>query len=331
MNIIRPPLPAISWLNYKAEGPGAVALGFFDGLHLGHRRLLEAALKEAAASGASPLVFTLSNHPGLLLEPSRPKKLLCSFEERIDLLAAMGFTCVYADFTPEFAALSAEDFIKNVLSEKLRASAVLAGSNHRFGAGGGGNARTLSEWGPRLGFKAVIVDPVCREGEHISSSRIRALIMQGRLDRVPALLGRYCSWQGTVVHGRKVGRTLGIPTANIEIAPEKLCPPKGVFAARCELYPPAGVRVSKNLHAVPGMAYWGSRPTFDNGREVLEVCLLTEPGYFQENELYGWEIKAELCAMLRGERTFASREEFGAQLAVDKERARDCINNLPCA
>ncbi|MBQ7503109.1 riboflavin biosynthesis protein RibF [bacterium] len=328
MNINEPPSAAIFWQNYQAEGPGAVALGFFDGLHLGHLALLRETLREAASAGVRPLVFTLSSHPSALIAPEHKEKLLCSFEEKARMLTDMGFTCIYADFTPELAALAAEDFINSILADKLRASVVLAGADHRFGAGGRGNAQMLSELGPRLGFAVKIIEPVRYEGGSISSSRIRALISRGRMEEVPMLLGRYCSWQGTVVHGRKVGRTLGIPTANIEILPEKLCPPKGVFAARCDLFPPAGVSPSKNLRAIPGMAYWGNRPTFDNGREVLEVCLLTEPGYFQEDELYGWEIKAELCAMLRGEQTFASEKDFRAQVAVDKERAFRCIRDM---
>ena len=311
----------------KDKSPGVAALGFFDGVHIGHQKLLAQTAEIAEQLNAVPMAFTFNVHPSHVIG-SNAVKMLCSFADRVRLIQSFNVKCAAADFNREFASLSPEDFVKKIIVEKLHAAAVVVGDNYRFGAKAAGDTELLERLGRKFGFEVFTAERVKYGGDFVSSSRIRGLIESGNISEANCMLGRLCSWKGEIVHGRKVGRTLGIPTANIEMSSEYVHPCRGVFAAKCSLKPPSGTECSKKVSGFAGMAYWGNRPTFDMGREILEVTLITEPGYFEKDELYGWELTAEFCSLIRGEKKFSSSEEFVKQVESDRKRIVSCVERM---
>ncbi len=312
--------------NFSSE-PSAVALGFFDGVHRGHVALLNRTKELAQNRGLRPLVFTFKEHPSWFLTPTQSVKLLCPLEERLAIIRNMGLEPIAVPFNAEISSMAPTDFIADILASKLKASQVVVGYNYRFGRYAQGDAHMLQHWGTKFKFATEVVAPFCMDNEVISSSLLRQLVEEGSLSKAGHLWGRLYKVGGQIIHGRKVGRTLNIPTANIEVDACLVKPPRGVFAAVCSL------KSSENAHAkktfkLPGLAYWGNRPTFDYGRDVLEVFLLSEPGQFGPDELYGWHLEAELIEMVRGQVHFPSAEAFVAQVAKDKLKVQEIVGRL---
>ena len=289
----------------------SVALGFFDGVHPGHRAILESAGHYAA--GLAPCCFTFSNHPSLLLHPGGSLRLITDFSERCHLIAESGLTCVYADFSEAFSHLSPEDFARVVLVEKLKARHVSCGPNYNFGYKASGTAEKLKSIGKRLGFDVHISD-YCRDhGRIISSTLIRNFIAEGDFESVSRILGRPYRICGEVRHGLARGRTIGLPTANILIPAEKMTPPYGVYAVWANI----------GDGFVPSLAYYGSRPTFSGLEPWLEVNVgaCSEAGCELGFSLYGKKLEILFCMQVRGEMRFSSADELTAQIARDKQMA----------
>lgn len=275
-----------------APRPRHVAIGTFDGVHLGHQAVIDDA----------DTVLTFDPHPLSVIHPAALPKLLMPFEVKRDVIEGLGVReLVVIPFDREFATRSAEDFIEHVLIEKLGASRVSVGENFRFGAKAKGDPEMLAA---REEFETRVVPLVEVDGETVSSTRIRALVAAGDMVGARRCLGAPFMVEGTVVEGDQRGRELGFPTANIVPDDRLAYPGHGVFAAFAD-----GVSAAVNV---------GVRPTFDSGRGVLIETYLID----RDEELYGRTLRVAFVERLRGERRFASVEELIAQMRIDVEDAK---------
>ncbi|HKC94717.1 MAG TPA: riboflavin biosynthesis protein RibF, partial [Nitrospira sp.] len=217
---------------------------------------------------------------------------------------------VFLEFTPELAAMTGDQFAKTVLHDRLKIAEIFVGEHFAFGKGRAGQIADLARFGTMYGFTVHPVRPVTINGNVVSSTRIRNLIHGGHVEEAGTLLGRTYGISGTVIAGRQQGQSLGWPTANLQIPPQRVIPADGVYAARahCE---------GKTSDAI---AYIGTRPTFGSGERLIEVNLLD-----QQQDLYGKEMLVEFVDRLRGDHTFASADELAAQIAKDVQRAKDSL------
>ena len=285
----------------------AVALGNFDGVHLGHAHVLRAV--HAARPGAVLAVLTFEPHPRELFRPDDPPFRLTLPAERAAALAALGVQIVYEmPFDRAFSLLSADAFVEEVLHGGVGAAHLACGPDFAFGHRRGGDIAFLAERAEALGIGLTVVPPLADAQGPISSTRIRRLLQDGYPERAAAELGRPWAVRGIVTHGEKRGRTIGFPTANVPLG-RHLEPARGVYAVAVRL--PDG-------RAVPGVANIGRRPTVNEGTESrLEVHLFGFDG-----DLYGQEVSVALHAFLRAERKFNSFDELRAQIVTDAEEAR---------
>lgn len=291
--------------------PSVVAIGVFDGVHCGHRQLIETATRLAARHGVEPAVFTFVEHPRAVLRPDRQVALLTPWPEKLERLAALGVDqCFAAHFTPDLAALGPEEFVTRILLEQLRVKAVVTGFNFHFGQGAAGSPETLKALGAAHGFEVEVVAPFERQGGLVSSSRLRELVALGHVEEATDMLCYPYTLTGEVVHGDKRGRTIGFPTANLHVAAEKLLPAYGVYACWVEV---AGQRL-------PGVVNIGQRPTFDPPKLMIEAHLLDWSG-----DLYGQTISVSLVTRLRGEQAFPSIDALVTQIGADCQRARTIL------
>lgn len=287
--------------------PGAVALGAFDGIHLGHRAILGRAVTLARERGLEALACTFEPHPLEVLQPDRAPRPITTLADRLELIAETGIdTAVVVAFTRAIAALEPEAFVRDALAGTLRAREIVVGFNHRFGRGARGDARLLETLGPSLGFRTHVVAPLEVDGVPVSSSEIRAALGRGDLERAARLLGRPYALGGEVVHGAGRGRTLGFPTANVRMDLRLPLAP-GVYACRARVGP-AEYRAVVNA---------GVRPTFGETELAVEAHLLDFSG-----DLYGQRIHLTFRRRLREERRFPSVEALREQIAADVAAAR---------
>ncbi|WP_425230577.1 bifunctional riboflavin kinase/FAD synthetase [Sphingomonas sp.] len=287
---------------------GVVALGNFDGFHLGHQAVVGRAVERARAEGRPALVATFDPHPVRYFRPDAPPFRLTTLDQRERLFAAGGADAmVVFRFDATLAALTAEQFVAERLVHGLGVAGVVTGEDFTFGRAKGGNTAVLATLGHAQGFRAETVGPVARDGEPVSSSRIRAMLQAGDPLGAARLLTRPFAIEGVVQHGDKVGRTIGYPTANLELGPY-LRPAYGIYAVRGRL--PDG-------RVLDGAANLGVRPTFDPPKELLE------PYFFDfAEDLYGQRIEVELVDYLRPEAKFDSLAALTAQMERDCARAR---------
>lgn len=287
--------------------PLHLALGVFDGVHLGHQAVIAAARQRAGALGGSCGVVTFDPHPIRVLAPERaPRQLLASLEHKARLLGRLDMAFLLAlEFNRALAEMSAEDFLQWLVGETNIAT-LAVGEDWRFGKARQGDVALLRQAGAARGFEVVSVAPVMHDGERISSTRIRQTIRDGAMNRAAEMLGRSYSVEGVVAEGRQLGRTLGFPTANVVLGEEQL-PPDGVWAVR-------GFLEEQSWN---GVANLGNRPTVDGANHTLEVHLFN----YSAN-LYGRRLEVDFVHHLRDERKFASLDELRAQITVDSEMAR---------
>lgn len=280
----------------------AVALGYFDGLHLGHMGVISAAL---AQRHLKPTVFTFSCDT-TLPKFETPEDII-SFENKCELLEKAGVEYICAPDFAEVCTLSDEDFVKKILRDKLNARYACCGRNFRFGRDGCGTPERLTLLGEKYGIRAGIVEDVCLDGKLISSTHIRELIRNGEIEQANRLLGY--EWQFTlpVVHGRELGRRLNFPTIN-QILPEtNVLPRFGVYKSYVQVH-------SRNYRGITNI---GVRPTVDESRKVVcETHILNFNG-----DLYGESVAVSLCAFIRPERRFSGIEELKEQIKRDIKSA----------
>ena len=287
---------------------GAVyALGNFDGFHLGHQAVVGAAVQAARAAGRPAIVATFDPHPMRLFRPDAPPFRLTTLAQRAELFAAAGAAAMLVfHFDAALAALSAGEFAA-LLAGPLAASGVVTGEDFTFGKGRSGDTAALAALGAQAGFFARTVGPVSDAGGPISSSRIRAALQAGDCETATRLMTRPFTIRGPVIHGAKLGRSIGYPTANLDMG-NYLRPAYGIYAVTARL--PGG-------SVVPGAANLGIRPTFEPPVELLETFLFDWSG-----DLYGQEIAIALHRYLRPEAKFDSLEALTAQMDADCARAR---------
>lgn len=286
----------------------AVAIGNFDGVHAGHRAVLERLRSLAARLGVASAAYTFEPAPTAVLAPQRHQPRILLVEDRVMLLGEAGAERVCVEpFTREYAAGPAEWFAREVLERRLGARAVVVGWDFRFGSGRAGTVDDLRRLLPAV--EVVAIDAATDGGEPISSSRIRKLIAAGEVETAARLLGRPHRLRGIVVHGDHRGRTLGFPTANVDNQVE-LVPAPGVYAVR--------VGVDEGPARLPGVMNLGSRPTFDGAGVRVEVHLLEGGG-----DLYGHALRVDVVARLRAERRFEGVDALRAQIRADVAAARE--------
>lgn len=280
----------------------AVAIGKFDGVHIGHRRLLEEIMKKKA-EGLAACVFTFEPAPAVLFGCSDGKELTTKEEKRI-LLERMGVDILIEyPLTPESAAISPEAFVKEVLGGQMNAAFVAAGQDLSFGAKGAGNAALLKEMGVDLGLEVQTIDKVCFQGREVSSSVIRKAVEAGDMELAEQLLGMPYTFMGQVVHGNRIGRTIGFPTVNLIPKESKLLPPNGVYLSEV-------LHMGKKYPAISNVGY---KPTVSN-EKVLGVESYI---YDFDREIYGEFIEVGLLSFTRPERQFSGLEELKNQLQED--------------
>ena len=292
-------------MNEQRIKPRSVlALGMFDGVHAGHQALVRQAAAAARTLDAQTVAFTFTDAPGKLLH--LPVTSLSSPEQRTCWLREAGADRVdMVDFTQSFADLSPEGFI-DYLQARYDVAALAAGFNYTFGKYGAGTAQTLRKLGTKRGFHVIIAEPVLVDGEPVSSTRIRILVNEGRMEAVRSLMGRPYTLSGPVVSARRIGHSLGYPTANVETG-EQLLPPDGVYATYA-LWEGA---------AYPAVTNVGKNPTVAGRRRTVETYILNE-----SLSLYGSDLSVSFLSRLREERTFPSLEALSEQIGQDVEAAK---------
>jgi riboflavin kinase/FMN adenylyltransferase len=290
--------------------PIHVAIGMFDGVHLGHRAVIESAVQSARHSGGVSLVMTFAPHPSVLFRPDNPTRMILDLPAKVAKLASLGVDAVVVQpFTRDFAAISASDFVPFIKRHLPRLAGIYVGENFRFGQGRKGDVAMLVAEGRRHGISVFSAPRVNLDGEPISSTRIRERIASGDMKGAAALLGYVYTAEGTVVHGKHLGRTIGFPTLNLGWSPD-LRPLYGVYAVR--------VSGAKSYGWLPAVANYGLRPTVEQSVEPrLEIHLLVACPYGA-----GDPVAVEWVRFLRPERKFGGIEELKAQIARDVTEAR---------
>lgn len=297
-----------------AWGRPVLALGNFDGVHRGHRAILDHVCEVAAARHTTPVVLTFDPHPPRIVRPDRAPALLMTLPQKVEALGAAGMAGVaVVRFTPEVARWEPETFVRRILVEWLHVSEVWVGANFLFGRDRAGNFAFLRASGATHDFTAEQIDPVRYKDFVVSSTRIRRLVSEGRVDEAAALMGHLYALDGTVVHGAARGRTLGFPTANLETANEVLLP-HGVYATTATI---DGV-----VHAA--ITNVGVRPTVDaSGRRSIETHI-----FDLDRDLYGAALRLSFVQRIRDEVRFASVEALRAQIDADCAAARLLFSRL---
>jgi len=289
-----------------------ITIGAFDGLHIGHLRLLEETIKIGKELLATPVILTFSPHPREVLRPQVPFYYLTLLDEKIEILSALRFPClVVLPFTRSLAELTPDIFVEQYLVDYLKVKAVVVGYNFRFGRGRSGDVEYLLKMGKKYDFMVRIIEPVEIDGIKISSSLIRELLLKGEVERANRLLGRPYSLKGRVITGKGRGRLLGFPTANLEVPRKKLIPKEGVYAAWVDL---------ENKRFM-GALNIGKNPTFENKELSIEVHILD----FSE-DLYNKTIKVELIKYIRGEQKFPSLEKLIEQIKKDCQTVKEVLS-----
>ena len=297
----------------------AATIGFFDGVHQGHQYLLRRLVDEARQAGLQSCVITFDRHPRQVLQADYCPRLLTTFEERIELLSKTGIDrCVILPFSPEMAALSAKDFMKDILQERIGVKRLYIGYDHRFGHNRSEGFEDYVRYGEEMGMEvlqndAFVLSPSTdeeAEQQSVSSSSIRKALQQGNVDQARMLLGYPYFLTGKVVNGEHEGRKMGFPTANIDVTcKEKLLPAPGAYVVE--------VRMEDEERALPGMMNIGTRPTFGENSLSLEVHVLDYSG-----NLYGRMLTVAFLQRLREEHRFVSTEELREQLMSDAQQVR---------
>jgi len=290
-----------------------VALGNFDGVHLGHRAILKAAIDRAHVARGKAFALTFDPLPAKVLAPQRAPQMLMTTADKLEYLRDSGLDGVLVlPFDLALSRLAPRDFVHDYLLVKLGVEAVVVGHSVSFGHKRAGNAAVMVELGHDFGFETVVVGPVKVGGVEVSSTKVREVIAAGDLSQAARLLGRYHFLRGTVVHGRERGRTIGFPTANLDSETECI-PPDGVYATRVVL--PQG--------AYPSITNIGMRPTFQESARSIEAHI-----FDFNRDIYDHTIKLEIIERVRPERKFESAAALGQQIALDLKRAKEILAAL---
>ena len=297
----------------SVPGPVSLAIGVFDGLHLGHQEVIGAAIEHAAQHGGTAAVLTFDPLPLHVLRPEQAPRLLCSTHHQIAILDRLGVShMAVCRFDKAFSTTPAGDFVAQLAASCRPLGFISVGYAWRFGAGGAGDIHLLMDAGQKLGFGVYGVPPVSVDGEIVSSTSIREAVRLGDFEKAGRLLGRDYTVLGSVIKGRQLGRQIGVPTANLDVQAEQL-PPAGVYAVRA--------LVDGVWH--DGVANLGHRPTVSEaGSDLsLEVHL-----FDFDRDIYGLEIEVCFVGHLREEKKFDGLDALKAQIALDVTAARPLLS-----
>jgi riboflavin kinase/FMN adenylyltransferase len=291
-----------------------VTIGTFDGIHIGHKKILKNLITTAREEGKKSVLLTFFPHPRMVLQKDKTILLLNTLDEKSVLLEKMGLDfLIIHPFSKEFSRLTALEFVRDILVNKLNTSRLIIGYDHHFGKNREGNIHQLKEYSLLYDFKIEEIPAQDIDDVSVSSTKIRKALKEGNLKTANNYLGYYYMLSGTVVNGKKLGGTIGFPTANIEIKePYKLIPSTGVYIIR--------TRINSDLYN--GIMNIGFNPTVLGKHQTIEAHLFD----FNEN-IYGEKIKIEFLYFLREEQKFKSVEELVTQLNIDKENAISFLSN----
>lgn len=288
--------------------PSAVALGNFDGVHLGHQELIKRTVEKARSEGLAAAVFTFSSHPKNLLPKEKKVKNIIVREDKEKLIASLGVDYLFnVPFTKAIMTMSPQDFVKKLLVDKFNMKAAFCGFNYHFGYKAAGNPEVLRSLGQDLGYQVTEIPPYKIKGEVVSSSLIRTLIASGQVEKCRTYMGRHYTIGGEVVVGNRLGKKLGFPTSNLMIDPSMVTPPNGVYVTYCTYN---GVRY-------PGVTNVGIKPTIGHYNKNVETHIFNF-----DKELYGKHITVEFLKKTRDEVKFDSVRELSEQIVRDCRDAR---------
>jgi riboflavin kinase/FMN adenylyltransferase len=300
----------------ELPGPLFLAIGVFDGVHLGHQTVISTSARHAKEAGGTAVVVTFDPHPAKVLRPNNAPHLLTATQHKIALIRDLGVAhLLVLHFDRAFAATSPEDFVRQLVSSSKPLKEICVGHEWSFGKGRAGNLALLKELGGTHHFNVIGVEAVKVNGEVVSSTAIRQAVADGNLVKTTQMLGREYTILGTVIRGEQLGRKLGFPTANLSAHSEQF-PPDGVYVAEA--------RLGGALYR--GVANLGHRPTVSSGKSerLLELYL-----FDLDREIYGEEMEVRFLRYLRPEKKFADLEALKAQIAADVQQARESFSILP--
>lgn len=294
--------------------PGSVVtMGNFDGIHLGHQTLILRTVEDSKQQGFPSTVLTFEPHPLRVLAPERAPLLILSYDDKLALFQSFGVDIVIAQsFNRQFASIAADDFVRRFLVDRLKVRKLWVGRDLRFGQSRRGEVNDLVRLAADGGFQVGVLDPILLQGVRISSSRIRQLVQEGRVDEVKPMMGRYHFVSGRVVTGHRRGRDLGFPTANIS-TPTEVVPLNGIYATLLQIKNEQWLSVSSI----------GVNPTFGDGPRTIESFILDFDG-----DIYGEPVKLSFVKRIREERKFVMIKDLVAQMHEDVNRAKAIFKEL---
>lgn len=304
---------------FSAADRGCVlTIGSFDGVHVGHQALVRSVVERAAELGRRAAVYTFDPHPRRVLSPEHDQPLLMTWPQLELEMEALGIDCLVREaFTADFSSLTPEAFLREIIHDRIHPAELFVGRDFHFGKGRGGSGETLAQIGPGFGIRVEIMPQVCSGGRDVSSTRVREGLRVGDVKEALSCLGRPYQMWGRVVHGDHRGRELGFPTANLD--PEnEIVPRNGVYATSVRLF--EGGRPSGP--ALPSVTNIGTRPTFEQGRVLVESHLIDFDG-----DLYGQRIALTFHARIRDERRFSGPDELVRQIGKDTEQTRALLGS----
>ncbi|MBK8845314.1 MAG: bifunctional riboflavin kinase/FAD synthetase [Bacteroidetes bacterium] len=289
-----------------------VTIGTFDGVHLGHKTLIQELNKIAFESSLTAVILTFNPHPRLVIFPDdNGLQLLNTLEEKIELFRTSGVQhLIIHPFTKEFSRLSSADFVRNILHNQLKVKKLIIGHDHHFGRNRQGSIAELEELAPLYDFEVTQLNEVTIGNTVISSTKIRNALLDGKVEVANKYLGYSYALTGAVIHGKKLGRTLGFPTANMAVVNTKLIPSNGVYAVT--------VTINDEPITYYGLLSIGNRPTFDNGEKSVEVFIINF-----DRDIYERTITVTLQHFLRTDQKFNSADELITQMKKDKVQAEE--------
>jgi riboflavin kinase/FMN adenylyltransferase len=287
-----------------------VTLGNYDGVHLGHQQIFRQVISRAREKSGTAIIFTFEPHPLMVLSPSTAPPLLNTFRRKMELFETYGVDVVIcAEFTREFAATPPEDFVKGILVDRVGAKEIVVGYDYAFGRGKQGTTNAMAEMGEKYGFRLTVVPAYTLHDEVVSTTLLRELLREGRIEKVNRMLCRTYASEGIVVAGDHRGKSLGFPTANLQ-SHNQIFPKQGVYA----------VQVEYEDHLLDGVANIGTHPTFGEGKVTIEVHI-----FDFDKEIYGQFVRVLYWKRLRDERLFHDKDALILQIRKDIKEARKIL------
>ena len=307
-------MTSIKLEEYSESKPSVVTVGSFDGIHLGHMKLIEKTISISKEEGLKSIILTFNPHPKVILNKKSNFSFLSTYDEKNTIFKSLDFDfLVVKKFDDAFSKLTPEEFVRDILVEKLNVKHVVIGYDHHFGRNRDASYKTLNELSKVYNFKVTQIDAYIKDGISVSSTKIRNYISKGNFELANKLLGYEFNITGTVVKGKSRGKTLGFPTANIVVNSSKILPGNGVYLINSKVF-------NKSIH---GMMNVGQNPTFKDKEHSIEIHFFD----FEKN-IYGIRISVNILKKIREEIKFDSSSELSKQLQEDKKKCFQIIKSL---